>query len=179
MPFIDENKIAELYKEVDVLRNSSTYFQDLYLKSKKKISKSTFYKNLSIIVFLTLLFVITVWTYESSSEKVITSKVDKTTSIPNLNKNNDIIPTEFNKNLRIKRIYTVQIAATKNDPFLLFSKDLVNFKKTKSKEYNRYSLGNFKTKEEAEDFKKEIIKLGIKDAWVVAYENDKRIILNE
>ncbi len=73
----------------------------------------------------------------------------------------------------------MQIAATKNDPFLLFSKDLVNFKKTKSKEYNRYSLGNFKTKEEAEDFKKEIIKLGIKDAWVVAYENDKRIILNE
>ena len=54
MPFIDENKIAELYKEVDVLRNSSTYFQDLYLKSKKKISKNTFYKNLSIIVFLTL-----------------------------------------------------------------------------------------------------------------------------
>ena len=29
MPFIDENKIAELYKEVDDLRNSSTYFQDL------------------------------------------------------------------------------------------------------------------------------------------------------
>ena len=126
-----KKKIAELYKEVDDLRNSSTYFQDLYLKSKKKISKSTFYKNLSIIVFLTLLFVITVWTYESSSEKVITSKVDKTTSIPNLNKNNDIIPAEFNKNLRIKRIYTVQIAATKNDPFFIVFKRFSEFQKDK------------------------------------------------
>ncbi len=145
MPFIDENKIAELYKEVDDLRNSSKYFQYFYLKSKKKI-----HKNLSIFLFLTLLVVITGWIYESSSEKVITPKVNNTTSITNLNKNSDINPAELNENSRIKSIYPLQIAATKNDPFFLFSKDLVNFKKTKSKEYNLYSLGNFKTKEEAE-----------------------------
>lgn len=117
MPFIHENKIAELYKEVDDLRNSSTYFQDLYLKSKKKI-----YKNLSILLFLTLLVAITGCIYESSSEKVITPIVDNTTSIPNLNKNIDINPTELNENPPIKRIYSDQITATKNVPFFCFEK---------------------------------------------------------
>jgi hypothetical protein len=117
MPFIDENKIAELYKEVDDLRNSSTYFQYFYLKSKKKI-----YKNLWIFLFLTLLVVITGWIYESSSEKVITPKVNNNTSIINLNKNSDINPAELNENSRIKSIYPLQIAATKNDPFFCFQK---------------------------------------------------------
>jgi hypothetical protein len=91
----------------------------------------------------------------------------------------DVVLSKPIENQRFQRIYTVQIGALKDDPFLLFSKNLINFKKTKSKDYNLYSLGNFETKEEAEAFRKEIVKLGIDDAWVVTYENDKRIILND
>tara|TARA_B100000767_G_C19778651_1_gene544512 strand:- start:12604 stop:13122 length:519 start_codon:yes stop_codon:yes gene_type:complete len=172
MPFIDEKKLVNLYKEVDDLRNSSVYFQDLHLKSKKKIDKITFYKYTSIISFSLLIIVAGIsWRYQSTSEKAIT--------YTNFGKASDVVLYEQNKTLTSKRIYTVQIGATQNDPFLLFSKNLVNFKKTKSNHYNLYSLGNFETEEEAEAFRKEIVRLGVDDAWVVAYENDKRIILND
>ena len=168
MPFIDEKKIADLYKEVDDLRNSSSYFQDLYLKSKKKIVKITFYKYTSIIAFSLLIIVIGSSMYQSNSDKSMSSS--------NVTNESDVVLSEPNESLRSKKIYTVQIGASQNDPFLLFSKNLMNFNKTKSKDYNLYSLGNFETKDEAEAFRKEIVKLGIDDAWVVAYENGKRII---
>ena len=168
MPFIDEKKIADLYKEVDDLRNSSSYFQDLYLKSKKKIVKITFYKYTSIIAFSLLIFVTGSSMYQSNSDKSMSSS--------NVTNESDVVFSELNESLRSKKIYTVQIGASQNDPFLLFSKNLMNFNKTKSKDYNLYSLGNFETKDEAEAFRKEIVKLGIDDAWVVAYENGKRII---
>ncbi|MDC1080611.1 SPOR domain-containing protein [Flavobacteriaceae bacterium] len=168
MPFIDEKKIADLYKEVDDLRNSSSYFQDLYLKSKKKIVKITFYKYTSIIAFSLLIIVTGSSMYQSNSNKSMSSS--------NVTNESDVVLSELNESLRSKKIYTVQIGASQNDPFLLFSKNLMNFNKTKSKDYNLYSLGNFDTKEEAEAFRKEIVKLGIDDAWVVAYENGKRII---
>lgn len=168
MPFIDEKKIADLYKEVDDLRNSSSYFQDLYLKSKKKIVKITFYKYTSIIAFSLLIFVTGSSMYQSNSDKSMSSS--------NVTNESDVVLSELNESLRSKKIYTVQIGASQNDPFLLFSKNLMNFNKTKSKDYNLYSLGNFETKDEAEAFRKEIVKLGIDDAWVVAYENGKRII---
>ena len=97
-------------------------------------------------------------------------------SSSNVTNESDVVLSELNESLRSKKIYTVQIGASQNDPFLLFSKNLMNFNKTKSEDYNLYSLGNFETKEEAEAFRKEIVKLGIDDAWVVAYENGKRII---
>ncbi|MGB2305469.1 MAG: SPOR domain-containing protein [Flavobacteriaceae bacterium] len=168
MPFINEKKIADLYKEVDDLRNSSSYFQDLYLKSKKKIVKITFYKYTSIIAFSLLIIV--------TGSSMYQSNLDKSMSSSNVTNESDVVFSELNESLRSKKIYTVQIGASQNDPFLLFSKNLMNFNKTKSKDYNLYSLGNFKTKEEAEAFRKEIVKLGIDDAWVVAYENGKRII---
>lgn len=168
MPFIDEKKIADLYKEVDDLRNSSSYFQDLYLKSKKKIVKITFYKYTSIIAFSLLIIVTGSSMYQSNSDKSMSSS--------NVTNESDVVLSELNESLRSKKIYTVQIGASQNDPFLLFSKNLMNFNKTKSKDYNLYSLGNFETKDEAEAFRKEIVKLGIDDAWVVAYENGKRII---
>ena len=168
MPFIDEKKIADLYKEVDDLRNSSSYFQDLYLKSKKKIVKITFYKYTSIIAFSLLIIVTGSSMYQSNSDKSMSSS--------NVTNESDVVLSELNESLRSKKIYTVQIGASQNDPFLLFSKNLMNFNKTKSKDYNLYSLGNFETKDEAEAFRKEIVKSGIDDAWVVAYENGKRII---
>lgn len=168
MPFIDDKKLADLYKEVDDLRNSSSYFQDLYLKSKKKIVKITFYKYTSIIAFSLLIFVTGSSMYQSNSDKSMSSS--------NVTNESDVVFPELNESLRSKKIYTVQIGASQNDPFLLFSKNLMNFNKTKSEDYNLYSLGNFETKEEAEAFRKEIVKLGIDDAWVVAYENGKRII---
>jgi hypothetical protein len=171
MPFIDEKKIADLYKEVDDLKNSSSYFQDLYLKSKKKIAKINFYKYTSIIAFLFLII--------TSGSLMFKLKPDIVIPPSKVSMDSDVVLSKPIENQRFQRIYTVQIGALKDDPFLLFSKNLINFKKTKSKDYNLYSLGNFETKEEAEAFRKEIVKLGIDDAWVVTYENDKRIILND
>ncbi len=38
MPFVDEEKLAELYKEMDKESKSSVYFQSLYLKYIAKIT---------------------------------------------------------------------------------------------------------------------------------------------
>ncbi|MDA9984652.1 hypothetical protein N9E55_02065 [Flavobacteriaceae bacterium] len=37
MPYIDEEKLAELYKEVDQENKSSVYFQQLYFKYKARL----------------------------------------------------------------------------------------------------------------------------------------------
>ncbi len=77
------------------------------------------------------------------------------------------------------RIYSVQIAATTDESWLLFSDNFVNFRVHEVGELNAYSIGSFATEDEANVFRDKIIDMGIKDAWVVAYENGKRIILHQ
>ena len=60
-----------------------------------------------------------------------------------------------------------------------FFRKLCQFRLHEVGELNAYSIGSFTTEDEAIVFRDKIIDMGIKDAWVVAYENGERIILHK
>jgi len=68
---------------------------------------------------------------------------------------------DMQNTLRSVTVFTIQFMATNNRDILLFSDNFVNFKDHPLNEFNAFSLGNFST--EAEAFRKELFKLGLKD----------------
>ena len=76
-------------------------------------------------------------------------------------------------------VFAVQVGAFENKNLSLYSKNFVNFKEIKNKEFNAYALGNFESLEEARKFRKEIVELGLKDAFIGSYLNGKRLKIEE
>ena len=70
-------------------------------------------------------------------------------------------------------VYTVQVAAGKNIKISAFNV-LYGVKECTSKDgLKRYIIGEFKTREEAESLRQEIIKLGFHDAWIPTIDNNR------
>ena len=55
MPFIDDEQLAALYKEVDQEKKASAFFQNLHQENKAKLVRYHFYR-LGFFVALALLF---------------------------------------------------------------------------------------------------------------------------
>lgn len=45
--------------------------------------------------------------------------------------------------------------------------------------FNKYVIGNFRTYEECDAFRKELVTLGIQDAWIVPYIDGERVTIQE
>ncbi|MEW7290396.1 SPOR domain-containing protein [Aquimarina sp. 2304DJ70-9] len=76
-------------------------------------------------------------------------------------------------------VYAVQIGAFEEKNLSMFSDNFVNFKEIKSEGYNKYALGNFETLAEAKRFRRELVKLGFRNAFIGSYQNGKRIKIEE
>ena len=178
MPFIEQNKLASLYKEIEEERNSSNYFQKLHEENKKKLLASKSYQ----IAFYVLLFLIvsvgSVLYLNKPNAKGFESETDQITLDSIDAKKVFLKPIKFIEQFDGSRVYSVQITATSDQSYILFSENFVNFKAHSLGDLIAYSIGVFSTEEEAITFQKKLIEMGIKDAWVVAYENGERIILN-
>ena len=90
----------------------------------------------------------------------------------------DSIPVKTNPTNAV--IYKVQIAASdktvsKTDPKFSSIKDMVNDKSAGG--LNRYMVGNYSKRTEAETRMKTMKAKGFKDAFIVAYKNGKRVAL--
>ncbi|GAA4275874.1 SPOR domain-containing protein [Aquimarina mytili] len=76
-------------------------------------------------------------------------------------------------------VYAVQIGAFEEKNLSMYSDNFVNFKEIKSEGYNKYALGNFETLAEAKRFRRELVKLGFRNAFIGSYQNGKRIKIEE
>ena len=56
MPFIDEDKLAALYKEVDQEKKAATFFQNLHQENKAKLLRYTLYR-LGFFIALAILVI--------------------------------------------------------------------------------------------------------------------------
>lgn len=179
MPFIEGEKLAKLYKEVDEERNASSYFRALYQSTKKKITYVKvyavgFYILLFTVIALVILLLSKAQPIDLSQDRQATEVTDTPMKIQ---ENYDVLDVKgLTESIRV---YSVQIAATTDESWLLFSDNFVNFRVDDVGELNAFSIGNFATEDEATVFRDKLNDMGIKDAWVVAYENDKRIILHQ
>ncbi|GAA4833691.1 Ezrin/radixin/moesin family protein [Algivirga pacifica] len=70
-------------------------------------------------------------------------------------------------------VYKVQIGAFKNRNLSKFQ-DKGNFWTEDQDGLKKYTIANFRDYEEADQFKKYIRAMGVKDAWIVAYEDNIR-----
>jgi len=92
----------------------------------------------------------------------------------------DVYEEESNQDsLSDKIIYAVQVAALENQGIELYSNNLIQFSEIRNDDFYKYSLGAFETLEEAQQFRKELVKLGFDDAFVASYQNGNRLKIEE
>ena len=175
MPFIDEDQLAALYKEVDQEKKAAAFFQDLHQKNKAKMVRYTIYRQgfFSAVALLFLCGIYLMGNEKSYADSNIQKRIEQ------LEFENSLLggsAKDMQNTLRSVTVFTIQFMATNNRDILLFSNNFVNFKVHPLKEFNELSLGNFST--EAEAFRKELFKLGLKDLWVTSYKIGERILFD-
>ena len=178
MPFIEENKLASLYKEIDQEKKAAIFFQNLHLENKAKLARFTVFR-LGFFVCLGLFFLSLVYFLSIDISKDSEKLYQK---IEQLSLENKLLGgggKDVQNILREVKVYSVQFMASTNKDVLLFSDNFVNFRAHPLQGFNAYSLGNFSTKEEAEAFRQELLKLGLKDVWVTSFQSGERILLND
>ena len=74
-------------------------------------------------------------------------------------------------------VYAVQIGAYRNEimDLSMYSDKFVNFKEIKGEPFNKYAIGNFATLKEAQNFRKQVVRLGLKNAFIASYQNGERL----
>jgi len=75
--------------------------------------------------------------------------------------------------------YFVQIGAYKNLDLSMFETGSVNFRMGSEDSLMKYTLGSFRDFAEAERFVESIRKMGIKDAFILAFNDGQRITIEE
>ena len=79
---------------------------------------------------------------------------------------------KIKNNIKNEVVYSVQIGAFTNKKYPLLSKTIAGT--LSNEEYLRYSIGLFSTLKEAQDFRRQLLKIGFDDAFVASYVNGKR-----
>lgn len=118
---------------------------------------------------------------ERADKRALRSVNEITTTASGLSSENlDETIDKVKGNTKGEKIYSVQVGVFYNKKkFPLLSSKTIPAVVTNKDEYFKYSLGLFMTLNEAKKFKKELIKLGFKDAFVASYINGKRLKIHD
>ncbi len=100
---------------------------------------------------------------------------DYETRITDYESHSGLLAMEDGSSLEDQEVYAVQIGAFEERDLALYSENFVNFKEIKNDGFNKYALGNFESLEEAKAFRKELVALGMKDAFIGFYQNGERL----
>lgn len=76
-------------------------------------------------------------------------------------------------------LFKVQIGAFKQKDLSKFSKDNPAFQMDEKDGIMKYTVGTFKDYWEADTFKKYLREVGVKDAWIVAFKDGKRVPIKQ
>lgn len=204
MPLIEQEELEELNKKIKTLNNEVEEVEDEMEDVKKHrlmlLIASIVLFLLLFVGLLTYLFsptsLVSTSDFESAGYKVMTE--EEYTQISEILNNQEMVaqdnegdsnytdeelstesysednftPSTTTAN---KTIYAVQIAAFADRAISLYSENLIQFKENQVDNYYKYALGAFETLEEAQQFRKELIKLGFRDAFIASYKNGERL----
>ena len=135
MPFIDEDKLAALYKEVDQEKKAATFFQNLHQENKAKLLRYTLYR-LGFFIALAILVIGGIYLIGFSDAE---DDAESLSRIEQLELENKILggsTKEIQESLKTVTVYTVQFMASGNSDILLFSDNFVNFRAYPLQDYN-------------------------------------------
>jgi len=198
MPFITDEELQELKTQVEQAEESkrtSDYMRDKAVKDEKENSRK--FKIATIILGILALLGVAGTVYfmnfntpanmisqKDHKEKVgvLENKITELEgTLQNLSMNQELQAEDSADagTLDDKVVYAVQIGAFEERNLSLYSDNFVNFKEIKSGGFNKYALGNFETLNEAKKFRRELVKLGFRNAFIGSYQNGKRVKIEE
>ena len=196
MPFIEENDLLDLHKDIDKAQIINERLLDQIKFKNKDLSKLKLQRN--VLLGITLFFVvgtlaITSFTAGLSSKnaldnQIVLVSIDSLdavkTRLDNLRLQNEelslvkefYLAKEF---LEKDKIYSVQIKSFVENNVTLASEALTNTLFVKTNPFYAYSLGNFETLDEARDFREQLVQMGFNDAFVASYQDGKRVQIED
>ncbi|MEL7268783.1 MAG: SPOR domain-containing protein [Bacteroidota bacterium] len=196
MPFIEENDLLDLHKDIDKAQIINERLLDQIKFKNKDLSKLKLQRN--VLLGITLFFVvgtlaITSFTAGLSSKNALDNQnvlvsIDSLdavkTRLDNLRLQNEelslvkefYLAKEF---LEKDKIYSVQIKSFVENNVTLASEALTNTLFVKTNPFYAYSLGNFETLDEARDFREQLVQMGFNDAFVASYQDGKRVQIED
>ncbi|WP_222984004.1 SPOR domain-containing protein [Flagellimonas meishanensis] len=197
MPFIEESDLLDLHKDIDKAQIINERLLDQIKFKNKDLRRLKLQRN--VLMGITALFLISVLAITSftaglSSKKSYENQNNLLVSIDSL----DAIKTRID-NLRTQneelslvrefylarafldkeKIYSVQVKSFVDNNITLASEALTNTLFVKTNPFYAYSLGNFETLDEAQSFRKQLVAMGFKDAFVASYKDGKRIKIED
>ena len=167
-----EKKIGEYQN----LYDSEVQVHTKNLKEQKKKTKK--FTTVAIILGLMALIGISS-TYYYMNDKItkqVVSLKDYKTKVQNFEEDLALLEET---SLLDQEVYAVQVGAFEQKDLGLYSESFVNFREIRKEGFNKYALGNFESLEEAKIFRKELVDLGIKDAFIGFYQNGERQHIEE
>ena len=200
MPFITDEELQGYKDQIEKAEESKRaidYARNKAVKDEKENSQK--YKIAAIILGIIALLGVagTVYLMNFSTPKnAITQKkydeevktrddkiVELEETIKNMAMDQEINNQENQSgsagSLKDQLIYAVQIGAFEDKDLSMYSENFVNFKEIKSGNFNKYALGNFETLNEAKRFRRELVSLGFRNAFIASYQNGARIKIEE
>ncbi|AWX45923.1 hypothetical protein HME9304_02955 [Flagellimonas maritima] len=197
MPFIEESDLLDLHKDVDKAQIINERLLDQIKFKNKDLNKVKLQRN--ILLGVTALFVISILAITSftaglSSKNSFENQNNLLVSIDSL----DAIKNRID-NLRLQNeelslvkefylakafldketIYSVQVKSFVDNNMTLASEALTNTLFVKTNPFYAYSLGTFETLDEAQSFRKQLVDMGFKDAFVASYQDGKRVKIED
>ncbi len=198
MPFIEESDLLELHKDIDKAQIINERLLDQIKIKNKELKSSKIQRNVlagvtSLFVFGLLgLFLFNAGRLSNPSsidqQNNLLVSIDSLdaikTRIDNLKEQNEELSLvkEFYlaKNFLDKEtVYSVQVKSFVDNNITLASEALTNTLFVKTNPFYSYSLGNFETLEEAQKFRRQLVKIGFDDAFVASYKEGKRLQIED
>ncbi len=190
MPFIEENDLLDLHKDIEKSQIINERLLDQIKFKNKDLRKLKIQRNLFIgITALLLVSALAITSFTagvstSNSNQNVLFSIDSLEAIKarmdNLKRQNQELSLvkEFylaKQFLEKEKIYSVQVKSFVDNNTTLASEALTNTLFVKTNPYYAYSLGTFETLEEAQSFRQQLVSLGFEDAFVASYQDGKRL----
>ncbi|WP_228237434.1 SPOR domain-containing protein [Allomuricauda sp. M10] len=197
MPFIEESDLLDLHKDIDKAQIINERLLDQIKYKNKDLRKLKIQRNILmgfVGIFVIGILAITSFTAGWSSKQSFENQSNVLVSIDSL----DVIKARINnlksqneelslvkefylakEFLNKEKIYSVQVQSFVDNNVTLASEALTNTLFVKTNPFYAYSLGNFETLQEAQSFRKQLVDMGFKDAFVASYQDGKRIKIED
>ncbi len=198
MPFIEESDLLELHKDIDKAQIINERLLDQIKIKNKELKSSKIQRNVlgtttALFVFgLVGLFLFNAGRLSNPNsveqQNNLLVSIDSLDAIKiridNLREQNQELSlvNEFylaKKFLEKEKVYSVQVKSFVDNNITLASEALTNTLFVKTNPFYSYSLGNFETLKEAQLFRKQLVDIGFKDAFVASYKEGKRIQIED
>ncbi|WP_074410348.1 MULTISPECIES: SPOR domain-containing protein [Aquimarina] len=202
MPFITDEELQGFKDQIEKVEESKRavdYARNKAVKDEKENSRK--FKIATIILGIIALLGVAGTVYFmnfNTPENMVTKKKHKsevttrdtkiaelTETVKNLSMNQELESDSGGsgvgngRSLQDELVYAVQIGAFESIDLSMYSENFVNFRQIKSGGFNKYALGNFETLNEAKKFRRELVRLGFRNAFIASYQNGERLQIEE